>query len=87
MSYSHSIRMSVLAATAAVVLSMNTAGAASQCKGLVENVCSADTQCTWVDGYMRKDGRAVSAHCRKAPRSSASTKKVLEPTRKGQLDG
>lgn len=38
--------------------------AASQCKGIDQNACAANGGCRWVDGYTRKDGRSVSAHCR-----------------------
>lgn len=41
-----------------------TATAASHCKGMPQNACSADSQCAWVEGYQRKDGRAVSSHCK-----------------------
>jgi hypothetical protein len=41
--------------------------AASQCKGLPQESCSADPACTWVNAYTRKDGRQVSAYCRNAP--------------------
>ena len=86
MSYSHFIRTFVFAATATVAVSLSATAAASQCKGLVENACSADTQCTWVDGYTRKDGRAVTAHCRKSPNNKAAAKKTSEMPRIGQLD-
>jgi hypothetical protein len=42
----------------------SVAGAASHCKGMAESACSSDSQCTWVDGYQRKDGRKVSSHCK-----------------------
>lgn len=38
--------------------------AASHCKGLDADGCAAATGCLWVDGYTRKDGRQVSAHCK-----------------------
>lgn len=38
--------------------------AASSCKGLTQSGCNADSQCRWVEGYERKDGRKVRAHCR-----------------------
>lgn len=37
---------------------------ASQCKGLSEDSCLSDNSCRWVNGYVRKDGREVSSHCR-----------------------
>ncbi len=81
-----SVRKFLFASTAAFAVSLSTTGVASQCKGLVENVCSADAQCTWVDGYVRKDGRAVSAHCRKSPGSNAAAKKTVVMPQIGQLD-
>jgi hypothetical protein len=38
--------------------------AASECKGLAQDVCVTNENCRWMDGYTRKDGIQVSSHCR-----------------------
>jgi len=38
-----------------------------QCKQMAETECMAQPACSWVGGYVRKDGREVSAYCRNAP--------------------
>ena len=50
---------------AALLLSPSL-GAASECKGKAQDACAATEACTWVEGYTRKDGRAVSSYCRTA---------------------
>jgi hypothetical protein len=56
----------------------STAIAASQCKGLAESACASDSSCRWVDGYVRKDGREVSAHCRLGSAAKASKESKAE---------
>jgi hypothetical protein len=57
---------------AGLLLVSAAAPAASQCKGMQQDVCAAKAECTWVNGYLRKDGRSVSSHCKtKARRKSA----------------
>jgi hypothetical protein len=41
--------------------------AANQCKGLSENSCAANSTCSWIEGYVRTDGRSVSSHCKSRP--------------------
>jgi len=57
------------------------------CKQLSQDVCVAQPACTWVSGYVRSDGREVSAYCRNAPmkkekqqsvNSSQATEKAVE---------
>ncbi|MCB1801747.1 MAG: hypothetical protein KDI82_08685 [Gammaproteobacteria bacterium] len=70
-----SIRQSILTVTAGALLALSPfVGAASQCKGMSEQACADDSACTWVQGYTRKDGRAVSSHCKlsRGSRSSAA---------------
>lgn len=52
--------------------------AESQCKGMEKSACERKTDCTWVDGYKRKDGKTVSSYCRSvsASASKSSTKKT-----------
>lgn len=54
------------------VVTSAQAATPSQCKTLSQEACSATPSCAWVDGYTRKDGRKVSAYCRKAPQRKAS---------------
>lgn len=49
---------------AGLLLASSAVSAASPCKGMQESACTADSACTWVNGYTRKDGRAVSSHCK-----------------------
>ena len=42
--------------------------AASECKGVQQDACVAMAECAWVEGYVRKDGRSVSSHCKTKPR-------------------
>ncbi len=63
---SHARFLPSLVAVAALLGS--PAFAASACKGISENACSAAEQCIWVKGYTRKDGRAVSSHCKLSSR-------------------
>jgi hypothetical protein len=53
------------------------AAAASQCKGLSENSCAADSTCSWINGYERKDGRKVSSHCKTRP--AKKTQQAIDP--------
>lgn len=52
---------------AAAMITPSVSSAASPCKGLAVDACSADTQCIWVNGYARKDGRSVASHCKSKP--------------------
>ncbi|WP_052199414.1 hypothetical protein [endosymbiont of unidentified scaly snail isolate Monju] len=47
------------------------AASPAQCKTLSKKTCSANPGCTWVDGYVRKDGRKVKAYCRKVSRKAS----------------
>jgi len=46
-----------------------------QCKGMENAQCMSNTDCSWVQGYERKDGRKVSAFCRSkgTPKSAAAS--------------
>lgn len=63
----------------ATLFSSLAAIAASQCKGLSEASCAADVQCLWVDGYQRKDGRSVAAHCKSKPARNTDKVSLAEP--------
>ena len=60
------------------VLSLVTAApaamAASPCKGLSQNACSANKACAWVAGYTRKDGAKVKDYCRSSGQSQTKAK-------------
>lgn len=73
------------AISAAVFLAPIGASAASQCKGMAENACQAQAQCTWVDGYTRKDGRSVAAHCKSKP-AAKGNKAALSAPKVSQVD-
>jgi hypothetical protein len=51
--------------------------AAAQCKGLSASQCDTSSHCSWVNGYVRKDGRSVSSHCKSRP--SGKAQKSLAP--------
>lgn len=57
---------------------------AAQCKGLAKDPCAAETACSWVDGYTRKDGRTVSAHCKSRPAGKADSDAGAEAPKLGQ---
>ena len=61
-----------IAALFAVMFSFS-ANAAS-CKGKSRSSCSANSDCSWVDGYKRKDGVKVSGHCRAKPGKASGVK-------------
>jgi hypothetical protein len=47
--------------------------AESACKGLEQRQCQGKAECTWVEGYVRKDGVKVAAYCKSAGKSSGSS--------------
>ncbi|KAB2911453.1 MAG: hypothetical protein F9K29_22420 [Hyphomicrobiaceae bacterium] len=38
--------------------------AKSPCKGLTQAACSVRKECSWTEGYKRKDGKSVDGYCR-----------------------
>ena len=66
------LAFSYVAAFAITGLSPVTASAASACKGIQQDVCTSKSECIWVDGYVRKDGRSVSAHCKTRSRGRSA---------------
>jgi hypothetical protein len=38
--------------------------AGSACKGLEEAACKGMADCTWIDGYTRKDAKKISGYCK-----------------------
>jgi hypothetical protein len=64
---------SALAMAAVLAIgSPGTSVAASACQGLSESACKGNSECTWMSGYTRKDGVAVSAHCRSKGKASGA---------------
>jgi|AMFO01.1.fsa_nt_gi hypothetical protein len=55
---------------AAVMTPLGYAGSPVQCKTLSREACSTHPGCTWVAGYVRKDGRQVKAYCRTVSRKA-----------------
>lgn len=58
----------------AASISFSSASTAASCKGLDTTACGEQTSCYWVDGYQRKDGANVKAHCRAKPNKSIADK-------------
>lgn len=52
---------------AGLVALVPLSAAETQCKQMAQPECMAQSACSWVGGYVRKDGREVSAYCRNAP--------------------
>jgi len=67
-----SLRCFQVTLLAAVALASVPASAASQCKGVQQDACGAMAECSWVNGYVRKDGRSVSSHCKKKARGKSA---------------
>jgi hypothetical protein len=67
-----SLRCVQVALLTGAALTSSWASAASQCAGTQQDACASMAQCTWVNGYVRKDGRSVASHCKtKARKKSA----------------
>ena len=64
------------------------AQSASQCSGKSSSSCSASGDCSWVEGYKRKDGVKVKSHCRAAPNKAKATesKKKASDSKKSSKD-
>jgi len=57
-----------------LAVSATAVNAASECKGLAQTECEAKTECRWIDGYTRKDGKEVSGYCRSLGKKSSEAK-------------
>jgi len=64
------IALGTLIAAIALALGAASAQGESACKGLEKAACEKNSSCTWVDGYKRKDGVEVDAHCKGKPTPS-----------------
>lgn len=83
--FSNVSRVVVASVFAGAVLLPLGASAASQCRGMAQDACAADTGCSWIEGYTRKDGRSVSAHCRTRSGKKTSAAAGDEAPRLGQV--
>ncbi len=63
------IAVTVFSATGGVAVA-----AEAGCKGLVEDNCSKESSCRWVNPYKRTDGREVTGYCRTLPGKPAQQK-------------
>ncbi len=60
----------ISAATLVLALTSGNAVATGNCRALDQKSCMASSECRWIKGYQRSDGRKVSPYCRKLPGSS-----------------
>ena len=61
-----------------------TTFAASQCKGMQEQACLAKAECSWIQGYVRKDGRSVGSHCKAKARRKPANQAALGTLKTGR---
>lgn len=61
----------LLSGVCALAFSATAVQAASECKGLPQAECEAKSECKWVEGYTRKDGKEVSGYCRSVAKKPA----------------
>ena len=54
----------IVAGLLAATLGTSVARAETSCKGLVADQCGSRSECSWVKGYTRKDGKTVDGYCR-----------------------
>ncbi len=62
-----SFNMMAAATILTVTFGHTTAVANTVCKELQKEQCETTVGCSYVDGYVRKDGIQVKAHCRNKP--------------------
>lgn len=65
--------LSLLAAAAITAAFSGPILAESACKGLEQRQCEGKGDCTWVNGYTRKDGVKVASYCKSIGKRSDST--------------
>lgn len=64
----------------------STTFAASQCKGMQEDACLTRTECSWIQGYVRKDGRPVASHCKSRARRKPADQAALGEMKSGRMN-
>jgi hypothetical protein len=57
-----------------------SAQAASACKGSAKAACEGNSNCSWVNGYTRKDGAKVAPHCKSKPKKSSGSASKAKKT-------
>lgn len=80
------VRSFLLTATVAGACAAGSATAASACKGLDNAACNSGSNCSWVAGYERKDGRKVSAFCRTSSAAKRTAKAKTDKASTKQSD-
>jgi hypothetical protein len=68
----------LIAVGCALALGSGTALAESACKGLEQAACEKASDCVWVGGYEKKDGKQVSGYCRSKSTGGAAEPKASE---------
>jgi hypothetical protein len=71
----HSFRLPQIALLSVALIAFSTGPvlAESACKGLEQGTCEGNGDCTWVNGYTRKDGKQVSGHCKSIGKRTSSS--------------
>lgn len=59
-------------------LGASSATAETACKGLSQQACDGSQSCSWVDAYVRKDGREVASYCRSRPAPKPAAERVRD---------
>ena len=72
--------ISFIALGAFLVLPSLAVQAASECKGLDQTACGANPGCSWVSGYVRKDGKEVAAYCKSKGERKTGEEAAAAPT-------
>lgn len=65
----------VLLAVFFLILTSNSVFAASSCNGLSKTKCGI-SDCTWMNGYKKKDGSKVKGYCRTKAKSNLQKKRI-----------
>lgn len=71
--------ISILALGALLVLPSLAVQAASECQGLDQTACGVNPGCSWVSGYVRKDGKDVAAYCKSKGEKKAGEEAPAAP--------
>ena len=79
----HATIAAAFVAASAMLFAVGSASA-SACKGLEQAACGKKSDCTWVEGYQRKDGAKISGYCR--AKSGGSKKTSTDHMKKSGAD-
>ena len=82
----NSPRVYAVAGLLALIVTPAAVSAASQCKGVQQDACQAKVECSWVEGYVRKDGLSVSSHCKSKARRKPADQAALGRAKTGQVN-